>query len=173
MHFIQVHPLAQPVFPTSISDQGSLLNTIISACLKQLNDAETYQKSIVALAQRHSELGFLANEYCVLGDVLFYTLRVCLNCTVFNNVSELSWIRAYSSFLRAILPVTVFLQDCNENKKQRETRWAIITRKGCRIPWVITSQSSGEAALSRDVRMKVHQPHLTEQLDTMSCERDV
>ena len=65
---------------------------------------------MVALAERHCELGVLANEYGIVGDVLFYSLQACLDSDAYNYAAELSWIRIYSSMLRAILPTVVSYQ---------------------------------------------------------------
>jgi hypothetical protein len=80
---------------------------MISTCLKQLNKPEEFRQTMTDLARRHCEKGIHANEYGVVGDVLFYTLQHCLDEDVYDRETELAWIRIYSAMLRAILPTAL------------------------------------------------------------------
>lgn len=87
---------------------------MISTCLKQLNKPEEFQKTMEALAKRHCEKGIRANEYGVVGDVLFYSLQYCLDQDIYDRNTELAWIRIYSAMLRAILPTALHFESTGE-----------------------------------------------------------
>ena len=62
---------------------------------------------MTALTVRHSERGIKAIEYGVVGDVLFWCIKVCVGETVFTDDVLSAWVKIFSRMLRIIVPIAV------------------------------------------------------------------
>ena len=87
---------------------------------------------MVQLAQRHCERGVRANEYGVVGDILFYSLQFCVDSDVYSRRSELAWIRIYSAMLRLILPVALQYENVGEFDSSKRTFAKLRENASCR-----------------------------------------
>jgi hemoglobin-like flavoprotein len=104
-----VHPLSRQLFTNTLNNQGKFLVMMISSCLKQLDNSNQFQSSMLALAERHCERGVRANEYGIVGDVLFWSLRQVLGGGYTAEV-EHAWIKIYSHMLKFIVPVAIHFE---------------------------------------------------------------
>jgi hemoglobin-like flavoprotein len=102
-----VHPLCRPLFTKGIESIGSFLVQMVSMSLSMLRDNAKFKRLMAELAKRHCERGVKASEYGIIGEVLFYSLRVCLGETVYSTSVETAWKKIFSVMLKEIVPLCV------------------------------------------------------------------
>jgi hypothetical protein len=51
--------------------------------------------------------GVKAIEYGVVGDVLFWSLKICVGTTIFTDAVLAVWVKIFSRMLRTIVPTAV------------------------------------------------------------------
>ena len=101
------HPEAEPMFSSGIKKQGQFLVSMISVSLNLLNDEEKFRKKMIDLADTHNKRGIKANEYGLVGDVLFYSLHQVLGSEVYNKECHRAWVKIFSNMLKHIIPNAV------------------------------------------------------------------
>jgi nitric oxide dioxygenase len=117
--FFDISPLSRQLFATGIHSQGRFLVNMISTMLTQLNHPELFAESMKDLAKRHCERGVRANEYGIVGEVLFWTLHRCLG-PAYTLETETAWVKVYCAILSVIVPYVV--------KYERENGVSMATR---------------------------------------------
>jgi hemoglobin-like flavoprotein len=101
-----IHPMCKPLFTRGVDSIGIFLVKMISMALGQCDDPKKFRESMVELAQRHCERGVKANEYGIMGEVLFHTLTHTAGA-LYTPVVDHCWKQVYSSMLRIIVPIVI------------------------------------------------------------------
>lgn len=101
-----VNPSARPLFKNNIQSQGRVLMGIISTALNQLRDPDSFAVMLVSLAHVHSKRGVRGMQYGIIGDVLFWTLSLCLG-DAYDPLTAIAWHKIFSYMLKIIVPVAV------------------------------------------------------------------
>eukprot|EP01041_Mallomonas_annulata_P013572 gene13572-28800_t len=102
-----VNPSARPLFKTDMKSQGRVLMAIISTSLNMLRDTDSFNTMLVNLTHSHSHRGVRGMQYGIAGDVLFWTLNLCLGPIDFDDDTRNAWINIFSSMLSIMVPVAV------------------------------------------------------------------
>lgn len=85
---------------------------------------------MTALTIRHSERGIKAIEYGVVGDVLFWCIKVCVGDTIFTDDVLSAWVKIFSRMLRTIVPIAVqFERRGMHQSKQGRTLYEVSSVK--------------------------------------------
>ena len=101
-----VHPLCEPMFKSGIKAQGRFLVKMISLSVSLLDDKKKFEETMINLANAHNKRGVRANEYGIVGEVLFYSVKKCIGPAYTPNV-HLAWIKIFSRMLKYIVPTAV------------------------------------------------------------------
>ena len=101
-----VHPAARPLFKNSMIVQGKALVHMISAALSLLDNLPNLVSALQNLAKTHSLKGVLAVQYGIVGEVLLWTLTLCLGGQ-FDSATSLTWVKIYSVMLSVIIPIAI------------------------------------------------------------------
>lgn len=114
------HPEAEPMFSSGIKKQGRFLVSMISVSLNCLNNEEIFKKKMTDLADTHNKRGIKANEYGLVGDVLFYSLHHVLGSEVYNKDCHRAWAKVFSHMLKHIIPNAVSYEIKSGSVDQKE-----------------------------------------------------
>jgi len=101
-----IHPLCEPMFKHGIKAQGKFLVKMISLSLSLLDDLKQFEDTMVNLANAHNKRGVRANEYGIVGEVLFYSIKHCIGNSYTPNI-HIAWVRIFSRMLKYIVPIAV------------------------------------------------------------------
>jgi len=101
-----INPSVRPLFKNSIEVQGRVLVAIISTALSQLKDPIGFNGTLINLAHVHVARGVRATQFCLMGDIILWTLHNTLG-DIFTEEHRLSWIRICSRMLKIAIPVMI------------------------------------------------------------------
>lgn len=101
-----IHPLARDLFK-DMRSQGKFLVKMISLSLSERNDPEKFRLTLVRLAEIHNQRGVKAVEYGVVGEVLFWSIRLCTGPTIYTYEVHQAWVKIYSHMLKTMVPLAV------------------------------------------------------------------
>lgn len=95
-----VHPLAQNWFKNEIFAQGRLLLQLISVLNQLFSRGDKFTSSLLGLQTTFTNMNVSLYEMGIIGDVLFYSLKFCLDeeYAAFDGC----WVKVYSEFLYTI-----------------------------------------------------------------------
>ena len=94
---------------------------MISSCLKVLDKPEKFKNQMAQLAERHCKIKVKANEYGIVGDVLFWTLRHVLGPDLYTIEVERAWVKIYSRMLTEIVPAAMRYERLYPVRSQRNS----------------------------------------------------
>jgi len=132
-----IHPMARYLFKSGMRSQGKFLVQMISLSLSELADPAKFDKTLTKLAEVHYERGVKAVEYGVVGEVLFYVLRLCLGPLVYTYDVHRAWVKVYSRMLKIIVPVAISYEIKSGPKLQEK-------RFGARNSSIFTENNPGK-----------------------------
>lgn len=101
-----MHPLARGLFK-DMRSQGRFLVKMISLAFSESSDPEKYNRTLIRLAEIHNERGVKAVEYGVVGEVLFWSIRLCVGASVYTYDVHQAWVKIYSHMLKVMVPLAV------------------------------------------------------------------
>lgn len=102
-----VHPLCRNMFKSGLKTQGKFLVKMISLCLSEIEESEKFNATLVKLTDVHNTRGVKSIEYGVVGEVMFYTMRVVIGEESYDSATHHAWIRIFSRMLSIMVPVAV------------------------------------------------------------------
>jgi hemoglobin-like flavoprotein len=115
--FFDMHPSAKPLFKGGIKTQGRFMVKMITLLLSNLDDKVKFEDALVKLADVHNKRGIKAIEYGVVGEILFYTLRMVTG-PVYDKTTHRAWVLVFSSMLTTLVPIAVQYEMTTESKFQ-------------------------------------------------------
>eukprot|EP01039_Chlorochromonas_danica_P000214 gene214-229_t len=116
-----IHPMARDLFK-DMSSQGKFLVKMISLSLSEKADPVKYEKTLIKLAEIHCDRGVKAVEYGLVGDVLFWTIKLCVGGELYTPEVHTAWVKVYSRMLKTMVPVAVEYEmkhGCSQPKRFR------------------------------------------------------
>ena len=115
-----VHPAAKPMFRSGLKSQGKFLIQLMTLALTLVLKPDKLEKVMLNLAEKHNERGVKAIEYGIVGEVLFYSLRVTLGDMIFDSVLYFTWTKIMSRMLKIMVPSALAHElACGINQEQR------------------------------------------------------
>lgn len=99
--------MCKPLFKSGIKAQGKVLVKVVTMALSLMDDEEKFNATMIKLAETHNEKGIKAAEYGIMGEALFWALRMTLGDSVYTIDAHRVWVRIYSRMIRVIVPVAV------------------------------------------------------------------
>ena len=105
--FFDVHPLSKPLFPEGLE---KCILGLLSAIIEHIHDDKTVHGMLCEVALRHSERGVRPIEYGVVGDVLFWCIRLCIGTDAYAPAVQSAWTKFFSMILQIVVPVAVSVQ---------------------------------------------------------------
>lgn len=97
------YPLSKALF--SQTRKGASL--VLSSTIDQIEDENSFQQAIAALAQRHSVCGVKLTKYRIVGDVLSWSIKFFIGAAANTPAAETAWIKFYFKILEVALPSAV------------------------------------------------------------------
>jgi len=94
------------MFKSGIKAQGRFLVKMISLSVSLLDDKQKFDETMLNLANAHNKRGVRANEYGIVGEVLFHSVKTCIGPAYTPKV-HMAWIKVFSRMLKAIVPTAV------------------------------------------------------------------
>ena len=79
---------------------------MISLSISLLDDKPKFEETMLNLADAHNKRGVRANEYGIVGEVLFYSVKKCIG-TAYTPEVHYAWVRVFSRMLKYIVPKAV------------------------------------------------------------------
>eukprot|EP01033_Poteriospumella_lacustris_P011176 gene11176-biopygen5024 len=117
--FLEVHPIAAPMFSKSSMKQGTLFFRMVAFTIAALDDDSKFDSQFVTLAKSHNRMGIRAVEYGIFGECLFWALKLVLG-PEYDAVTHMGWVKIFSRVLRAMVPVAIEYE--LENKEALKSR---------------------------------------------------
>lgn len=115
--FFDVHPLSMPLFSEGL---GNCIVGMLSVVLDGVTgDQAVFKKTMEDLAVRHSVRGVRLVEYGIVGDILFWCIRLCIGPDAYTLPVEAAWIKLYSKMLQVVVPAAVAAERVNETRGQQ------------------------------------------------------
>lgn len=113
-----IHPVAKNMFK-DMRSQGKFLVKMISLSLSERENAAKYQKTLIKLAEIHNNRGIKAVEYGVVGEVLFWSIRLCVGPLVYTYDVHQAWVKIYSNMLKIMVPSAVGYELKNNSGQEK------------------------------------------------------
>jgi hemoglobin-like flavoprotein len=82
---------------------------MISLSISLLDNKPKFEETMVKLADAHNKRGVRANEYGIVGEVLFYTVKRCIGAAYTPEV-HYAWVKVFSRMLKYIVPKAVVFE---------------------------------------------------------------
>ena len=101
-----VHPLCKPMFKNGVKAQGRFLVKMMSLSLSLLDNKVKFQETMIDLANAHNKRGVRANEYGIIGEVLFFSIKECIG-PAYTPVAHFAWVKIFCRMLKYIVPTAV------------------------------------------------------------------
>lgn len=111
-----IHPLCKPLFPAGLDN---CILSILSVLIMHIDDAKAARGTLCDVALRHSERGVRPMEYGVVGDVLFWCVRLCIGTEAYTPAVHSAWVKFMSTILQVVVPVAVSVQGETEIERSK------------------------------------------------------
>ena len=99
-----VHPLCKPMFKNGVKAQGRFLVKMMSLSLSLLDNKVKFQETMIDLANAHNKRGVRANEYGIIGEVLFFSIKECIG-PAYTPVAHFAWVKIFCRMLKIRISV--------------------------------------------------------------------
>jgi len=117
-----IHPMSRELFKSGMKAQGKFLVSMITLSLSELDNPEKFNTALVKLAEVHYHRGVKASEYGIVGEVLFWALRLVVGTELYTDQMHSAWVKVYSRMLRVIVPVAISWELERGSSKVQSTR---------------------------------------------------
>lgn len=105
--FFNLAPDARPLFENiSMFTQGRLLVGTLSLALDVSSKPDVVNKRLIALTERHNEVGVKIEHYGYFGEALFGALSAVLG-PLYDEGTGVAWLKLYSYMLGVMIPVAI------------------------------------------------------------------
>jgi len=132
----EIHPTSREQFKGSMKKQGMVLVKIIGISIGLRDEESRVSQILVSISKSHAVRGIKAHEYGIAGEVLMWTLELCLGKTVFDKKLNDAWIRIYSAMLNVLVPAAI-----EEEKKLSATQrsqYSMILNSNTEVKQILT-----------------------------------
>lgn len=99
-----VHPAARYMFKAGLKSQGKFLIQLMTLALTLVLEEEKFNRVLLNLAVKHNERGVKAIEYGIVGEVMFWTLRVVLGPEHLSEQTYFIRTKIFSRMLKVMVP---------------------------------------------------------------------
>ena len=93
------------MFTGGMKSQGKFLVKLLSLALSLLNDNDKFTAILVDLAEKHCIRGVKAIEYGIVGEVLFYTLKITIGSATYTEAAHFAWVKIFSRMLKVMVNI--------------------------------------------------------------------
>lgn len=100
-----VHPLCRGMF-IDCRAQGRFFSSLLGFIFTALVNENNFKKRLTALAISHCRMGVKAIEYGIIGEVMFWALKTCLD-ELYDKDTHKAWVKLFSAMIAVIVPVAV------------------------------------------------------------------
>lgn len=101
-----------------VSTQGKFLSSLFSFIFTILDNKKKFQEKLEELAKGHAAKGVKSSEYAIIGEVMFWTLKLVLGSN-YDVPTHEAWVKIFSQMLSVMVPLSISYELKN-NKAQLE-----------------------------------------------------
>lgn len=100
------------------SSQGKFLTAVFSFVFTAIDDEARFIDRLTELARDHHAKSVKSTEYAFIGEVMFWTLRLCLGAAYSSKMHD-AWVKLFSKMLSIMVPVAVACELQNNEKQKK------------------------------------------------------
>lgn len=100
-----IHPMSKGMF-VDTKAQGRFFQALIGFIFTAVSAQRAFNKRLLLIALSHCRKGVKAVEYGIIGEVMFWSLKVCLG-ELYDKETHHAWVKLFSSMLAVIIPAAV------------------------------------------------------------------
>lgn len=150
LRLFDIHPDSRSMFSAGLKTQGKFLVSMITLALTLVLNPPKLEKVLLNLAIKHNERGVKAIEYGIVGEVLFYALRVVLGETTFTDRLYYVWTKIFSRMLAIMVPSALAWELQTHGAAQAERLLAFQTNMKRKIGEVSGDEATKTTATEAD-----------------------
>lgn len=128
--------------------QGVFLTNLFSFIFSSLESQDKFRRVLEELAISHCQKGIKSCEYGIIGEVMFWTLKIVLKSEYSSKV-HIAWVKIFSSMLNIILPIAI----SHELRSNRAQLQRISKFEGKNVDADIQSVNSDQCSIAGPATM--------------------